>query len=855
MSFELRPYQVNSIESLREGFRQQHKRQVLAASTGAGKSLMALHLIQQVAEKGKRAIFLCDRRVLVEQFSKHLDAHGINHGVLMASHWRWRPYEQVQIASIQTLEKMDSWPTADLIIVDEVHCVLRQSLKNILTNHPNLNVVGLTATPFNPELQNYFTSVTNVVTMEELVDDGFLTPFRVFGATQIDTTGVKVSMGEWQKDELEKRGLKVVGDVVADYIKIYTEVWGKPKPTIVFSSGVSHGTELVNKFAEHGLNFVQISYKDSDEYKYEVLAEFAKPDTDILGLVSSEILTRGFDSPKVEHVVLARPLRKSFSMHVQMCLDSETEILTKSGWKRHDSINNIDAVAAFNMENNEIIYEIPSQIVRRNIEDGELMASVSSPHLDIRVTDGHDMVWGTRDAAKNGKWKKSTAGELFNSRSDHYAIPVSGLHNFNGIDLTDAEIRFIGLFITDGGLSKKARQVMISQSAGQPQSHHTYIIDSLNGSGLRFSINIIKRKGDFSHYPDLVRYVISKGLPIKEEQKHLKGWEHLEKYLDKNISHLLDDMNIRQFSIFLEAINMGDGAKFRCPSINWIPKTMSITTGDNLIMANRLQEMCVVRGYRCNIKAVNFPNHANRKTLYMTYICKKSHACIGGWKGEKGRVRMLLSKPKNDELVWCVTTSVGNIVTRRNGKVAIVGNCGRGARPHPEKKFCVIQCNTGNWLRFEDDWDELYHNGVKTLESDADKKTRKEPTEKEKTASKCPRCKQIWPTLRTDICPTCGFKRERKSTVEAVAGEMVELTDNKIEKYPSEYKKRIYHELLGYAETKVTKEGKPYSPHWAYHKYIEIFKVAPPWNKEAIPPTKDTINWLTHLFLKKSKRR
>src|SRR3972149_5012492 len=122
MSFELRPYQVNSIESLREGFRQQHKRQVLAASTGAGKSLMALHLIQQVVEKGKRAIFLCDRRVLVEQFSKHLDAHGINHGVLMASHWRWRPHEQVQIASIQTLEKMDSWPTADLIIVDEIHC-------------------------------------------------------------------------------------------------------------------------------------------------------------------------------------------------------------------------------------------------------------------------------------------------------------------------------------------------------------------------------------------------------------------------------------------------------------------------------------------------------------------------------------------------------------------------------------------------------------------------------------------------------------------------------------------------------------------------------------------------------------
>ena len=496
MSFKLRPYQINSIESLREGFRQQHKRQVLAASTGAGKSLMALHLIQQVVEKGKRAIFLCDRRVLVEQFSKHLDAHGINHGILMSSHWRWRPYEQVQIASIQTLEKMDSWPTADLIIVDEIHCVLRKSLKNILTNHPNLNVVGLTATPFNSELQDYFTSVTNVVTMEELVDDGFLVPFRVFGATQIDTTGVKVSMGEWQKDELEKRGLKIVGDVVADYIKIYTEVWGKPKPTIVFSSGVSHGTELVNKFAEHGLNFVQISYKDSDEYKYEVLAEFAKPDTDILGLVSSEILTRGFDSPKVEHVVLARPLRKSFSIHVQMV--------------------------------------------------------------------------------------------------------------------------------------------------------------------------------------------------------------------------------------------------------------------------------------------------------------------------------------------------------------------GRGSRPHPEKKFCVIQCNTGNWLRFKDDWDELYHNGVKTLESDADKKTRKEPTEKEKTASKCPRCHQIWPTLKTDICPTCGFKRERKSTVEVVAGEMVELTGNvSKEKFSKEVKQEWYSQLLGYAKDKGYKEG------YAYHAFKDKFKIFPHQSLAKIPApmTAEVRNFITYMAIKKSKQK
>lgn len=317
--FELRPYQEGSIEGLRQGFRQGHNRQVLAAATGAGKSIMALSIIDNARKKGSKTLFMCDRRVLVDQFSKHLDRHGIDHGLYMAGHWRYRPYENVQVASIQTIEKMGQWPAADLIIVDEIHAVMRKSLKDFMKHHPDTKVLGLTATPYHEEMGNYFTNIVNVVSMEQLVQEGFLVPYRVFVATEVDTQGVKVTAGEWQKDELEKRGLQIVGDVVADYVRIAHEVWGEPKKTIVFSCGVAHGTELVKRFAEVGLNFVQISYLDDEEYKQQVLEEFAKPDTDIVGVISSDILTRGFDNTAVEHVVLAKPLRKSFSMHVQMC--------------------------------------------------------------------------------------------------------------------------------------------------------------------------------------------------------------------------------------------------------------------------------------------------------------------------------------------------------------------------------------------------------------------------------------------------------------------------------------------------------------------------------------------------------
>lgn len=46
--------------------------------------------------------------------------------------------------------------------------------------------------------------------------------------------------------------------------------------------------------------------------------EFRKPDSYIRGLISIESLTRGFDVPDVEVLILARPLRRALAVHIQM---------------------------------------------------------------------------------------------------------------------------------------------------------------------------------------------------------------------------------------------------------------------------------------------------------------------------------------------------------------------------------------------------------------------------------------------------------------------------------------------------------------------------------------------------------
>lgn len=69
----------------------------------------------------------------------------------------------------------------------------------------------------------------SVTTMAALVQEGHLVPFRVFVAREIDTNGVPVVGGEWKKDELEERGRRIVGDVVADYVRISHEVFGESR--------------------------------------------------------------------------------------------------------------------------------------------------------------------------------------------------------------------------------------------------------------------------------------------------------------------------------------------------------------------------------------------------------------------------------------------------------------------------------------------------------------------------------------------------------------------------------------------------------------------------------------------------
>lgn len=322
----LRDYQSAAIEAARENIRKGIKRQILCAPTGAGKTVIALGMMKGAADVGARSAFIVDRSALVDQSSAALDLYGIDHGVMQADHWRSRPRAYVQLVSAQTLgRRLGKGGYLDhflkglrFVLIDEAHTLYQSTLDWLDTLPENCSVIGLTATPFTRGLGKHYQAIVNVATTDGLIAGGNLVKPIVFAAVEVDTSGVAVkSTGEWDERGLEQGGIKIVGDVVTEYIKRTTERYGGSVKTICFSSTVAHGEEICRAFAQVGLNFQNISYHDDEDERRAKIAEFRKAGSLITGLVSCDALAKGFDVPDVKVCILCRPLRKSLTTHIQ----------------------------------------------------------------------------------------------------------------------------------------------------------------------------------------------------------------------------------------------------------------------------------------------------------------------------------------------------------------------------------------------------------------------------------------------------------------------------------------------------------------------------------------------------------
>lgn len=308
-----REFQRRAHDALREGVRAGHRRQVLMAATGAGKTFLGLRLAHEALQRGRRAIFVCDRTTLIDQTSATADRYGLtDHGVIQADHWRFKPHAPLQIASAQTLDRRGQWPDADVIVIDECHTQHGAWVRHVQTT--DAVVVGLSATPFSAGLGKLFSRVVNAASMHDLTQAGVLVPMRVLSCKRPDMRGAKLGKnGEWSDREIEQRGMGLIGDVVSEWIK-----HGQSRKTICFGGTIAHCEELCRQFNGAGVMAAVFTSRTTDKERRNLLSEYRKPDSALRVLISVEALAKGFDVPDVSCVIDCRPLRKSLSTAIQM---------------------------------------------------------------------------------------------------------------------------------------------------------------------------------------------------------------------------------------------------------------------------------------------------------------------------------------------------------------------------------------------------------------------------------------------------------------------------------------------------------------------------------------------------------
>ncbi len=310
-----RDFQEKTLEALREGIRQGHRRQCIMAPTGGGKTYIGAKLLERVQAKGRRGLFGCDRLTLINQTSETFERYGLwNHGIIQANNPRLDLSRPLQIASLQTL-KSRGWPVdLDVIIVDECHTMHKTWVDYVTSDEYKGNVIGLSATPFSKGLGKVFTNLVNAATMHELTELKILVPMRLFSCRKPDMAGAATTMGgEWTAEAAGERELAIVGDVVTEWTR---HAFGLK--TIVFGATIVHCEELCKQFNACGVQAAVFTANTTEEERTKLLEEYRRHDSQLRVLISVEALAKGFDVPDVECICDCRPLRKSLSTAIQM---------------------------------------------------------------------------------------------------------------------------------------------------------------------------------------------------------------------------------------------------------------------------------------------------------------------------------------------------------------------------------------------------------------------------------------------------------------------------------------------------------------------------------------------------------
>lgn len=318
------------------------------------------------------------------------------------------------------------------------------------------------------------------------------------------------------------------------------------------------------------------------------------------------------------------------------CFSGDTEVLTPGGWVALSNLPKEAEVAEYNTQTEEISFSQPLRYV--HYKDREVL-SYEDRNTSLIATPNHNMLT---------KWNRAQTPLKHHfedvSVSRGNAFIGGGLYK-NKPKLSEAEARYLAMFLADGSMSKEG-YVIFCFSKTRKIERCRSVLSTL---GVPFTERVHKRKEGVLNYSFYVG---------KRTNSILTPYTGRDKTLSWKALHELPLEEFLDEATYWDATPIGYGVSFRIVSTNY--QTMEV-----------LQAMCALTNRGCVIRedrSVHKKSQGAHKVAY--YITYRKKATGMSYMGDKSAIR---SAGTQD--VYCVTMPKGTVVVRHKGKISIQGNC------------------------------------------------------------------------------------------------------------------------------------------------------------------------------------
>ena len=317
------------------------------------------------------------------------------------------------------------------------------------------------------------------------------------------------------------------------------------------------------------------------------------------------------------------------------CIDDKTEVLTVDGFKNFNDISKNDVLLNLNTGKDIIETDNIKNIISMQYT-GEVY-HFKSYGIDIRVTDGHRMLYKLYDNKKHQPYRFMIPSEFIKSSKKEFIR--AGFQVTDGIPLSDDLVRLLVWIAADG--------------------------NKCNRDLIRF---FLKKERKINRLKNIL---ISLNIPFKEfdrgeyKRLHFTCPKELLELRFKPIDPIILRANRHQADIIREEYANTDGIKNS--------KNIVIIYTSKKEEAELLQRLFVVNGFGTSI--YTRVNHGfalrsgDNKVSYELQVSSKRTR-------RPGKLKKIteISHVENEHF-WCLDTNNGTLIVRRNGRVCITGNC------------------------------------------------------------------------------------------------------------------------------------------------------------------------------------